>query len=246
MIGDYAFSGCNATQAVTVPQSVVTIGAEAFLNCTGKLTVNCDIPSAHFNSGSFRGSDFSEVEIGEGVTKIGNNAFNQSAVKTVTISNTVTSIGSEAFWGCDKITDLIIPDSVTSIGVSAFEGCSSLTSVVLSESITSISDKLFSGCSLTDITIPNSVTEIGRDAFYLCDITSVTIPENVTLIHGYAFGWCENLKTVFIKAETCPAISKNAFYPIPDGFIIYVPYSSLDSYLDSWGVFSAYLRGYAF
>ena len=246
MIGDYAFSGCNATQAVTVPQSVVAIGAEAFLNCTGKLTVNCDIPSAHFNSGSFRGSDFSEVEIGEGVTKIGNNAFNQSAVKTVTISNTVTSIGSEAFWGCDKITDLIIPDSVTSIGVSAFEGCSSLTSVVLSESITSISDKLFSGCSLTDITIPNSVTEIGKSAFYLCDITSITIPENVTLIHGYAFGWCENLKTVFIKAETRPAISKNAFDPIPDGFIIYVPYSSLDSYLDSWGVFSAYLRGYAF
>ena len=246
MIGDYAFSGCNATQAVTVPQSVVAIGAEAFLNCTGKLTVNCDIPSANFNSGSFRRSDFSEVEIGEGVTKIGNNAFNQSAVKTVTISNTVTSIGSEAFWGCDMITDLIIPDSVTSIGVSAFEGCSSLTSVVLSESITSISDKLFSGCSLTDITIPNSVTEIGKSAFYLCDITSVTIPENVTLIHGYAFGWCENLKTVFIKAETRPAISKNAFDPIPDGFIIYVPYSSLDSYLDSWGVFSAYLRGYAF
>ena len=124
--------------------------------------------------------------------------------------------------------------------------CSSLTSVVLSESITFISSNLFSGCSLTDITIPNSVTEIGSSAFYCCDITSVTIPENVTRIYGYAFGWCENLKTVFIKAETPPAISKNAFYPIPDGFIIYVPYSSLDSYLDSWGVFSSFLRGYAF
>ena len=246
MIGEYAFSGCNATQMVMIPQSVVSIGAQAFLGCTGKLTVNCDIPSAHFNSSPFRGSNFSEVEIGEGATKIGDNAFNQCAMKSITMSNTVTSIGDEAFWGCDKITDLIIPDSVTSIGVSAFEGCSSLTYVVLSESITSISGKLFSGCSLTDITIPNSVTAIGESAFYLCDITSVTIPENVTLIHGYAFGGCENLKTVFIKAETCPAISKKAFYPIPDGFIIYVPYSSLDSYLDSWGVFSAFLRGYAF
>ena len=53
-------------------------------------------------------------------------------------------------------------------------------------------------------------------------------------------------KTQIIKAETPPAIYKNAFDPIPDGFIIYVPYSSLDSYLDSWGVFSSYLRGYAF
>ena len=246
MIGDYAFSGCNATQAVTVPQSVVAIGADAFLNCTGKLTVNCDIPSAHHNCGPFRGSDFSEVEIGEGVTKIGNSAFIGSAVKTVTISNTVTSIGSEAFWGCDKITDLIIPDSITSIGESAFDGCSSLTSVGLSESITFISDNLFCGCSLTEITIPNSVTEIGKYAFLSCDITRVTIPENVTLIHGYAFGECENLKTVFFKAETPPAISRNAFDPIPDGFIIYVPYSSLDSYLDSWGVFSSYLRGYVF
>ena len=68
----------------------------------------------------------------------------------------------------------------------------------------------------------------------------------MTLIDGYAFGKCENLKTVFIKAETPPAISQNAFDPIPDGFIIYVPYSSLDSYLDSWGVFSSFLRGYAF
>ena len=246
MIGEYAFSGCNATQIVKIPQSVVSIGAQAFLGCTGKLTVYCDIPSARFNSSPFMGSNFSEVEIGEGVTKIGDNAFNQCAMKSITMSNTVTSIGDEAFWGCDGLTNVIIPDSVTSIGVSAFEECSSLTSVVLSEGITSIPKSVFAGCPITDVNIPNNVTEVGENAFYRCDMTCVIIPENVTYLHSYAFGWCENLKTVFLKAETPPIVSKYTFYPRSDGFIIYVPYSSLDSYLDSWGVFSAYLRGYAF
>ena len=66
---------------------------------------------------------------------------------SVTIPNSVTSIGSSAFYGCSKLTSITIPNSVTSIETSAFEYCSSLTSIVIPNSVTSIGSSAFSGCS---------------------------------------------------------------------------------------------------
>lgn len=93
---------------------------------------------------------------------------------SVTIPNSVTSIGSSAFYGCSKLTSITIPNSVTSIETSAFEYCSSLTSIVIPNSVKSIGWFAFSGCSsLTSIVIPNSVTSIGSSAFSGC--SSLTI-----------------------------------------------------------------------
>ena len=89
---------------------------------------------------------------------------------SVTIGNSVKSIGDYAFSYCDSLTSVVIPDSVTSIGNSAFWNCTSLTSVTIGNSVTSIGDYAFSYCdSLTSITIGNSVTDIGVMAFYYCD-----------------------------------------------------------------------------
>ena len=249
-IGNYTFYGCSSLQSVTIPSSVTSIGGNAFYGCSGLQSVT--IPSGVTSIGNytFYGcSGLQSVTIPSSVTSIGYSAFyGCSGLQSVTIPSWVTSINSNTFYGCSGLQSVTIPSSVKTIGYSAFYGCSGLQSVTIPSSVTSIGDYAFYACSsLQSVTIPSSVTSIGNSAFYGCSgLQSVTIPENVTLIDGYAFEKCENLKTVFIKAETPPAISSNAFYPIPDGFIIYVPYSSLDSYLDSWGVFSSYLRGYAF
>ncbi|MBQ3151757.1 MAG: leucine-rich repeat domain-containing protein, partial [Clostridia bacterium] len=120
---------------------------------------------------------------------------NRSSVKSVTIGNSVTSIGSYAFYGCTNLTSVTIPDSVTSIGDYAFRGCDSLTSVTIPDSVTSIDDGAFAWCdSLTSVTIGNSVTSIGNSAFYECyRLTSVTIGNSVTSIGSYAFYSCESL-----------------------------------------------------
>ena len=101
----------------------------------------------------------------------------------------------DSFNNRDKITTITIPDSVTSIGDSAFRDCTSLTSITIPDGVTSIGDSAFSYCySLTSITIPDSVTSIGSYAFCDCDsLTSITIPNSVTSIGDSAFRSCNSL-----------------------------------------------------
>ena len=119
----------------------------------------------------------------------------KSSITEVSIGNSVTSIGNNAFYGCSGLTSLTIPTSVTSIGNSAFQYCSGLTSVTIPNSVTSIGEGTFCGCSgLTSIEIPNSVTSIGYIAFEDCTgLTSVTIPNSVTNIGDYAFSRVNNI-----------------------------------------------------
>ena len=132
---------------------------------------------------------------------------------SVTIPNSVTSIGSYAFYGCSKLTSVTIPNSVTSIGNYAFYDCSGLTSITIPNSVTSIENNAFSGCSgLTSVTIPNSVTSIGNYAFYYCSgLTSITIGNSVTSIGGRAFSGCSGLTSITIP-NSVTSIGNSAFY----------------------------------
>ena len=152
---------------------------------------------------------------------------------SVTIPNSVTSIGGVAFYGCSGLTSVTIPNSVTSIGNSAFSGCSSLTSITIPNSVTSIGRYAFSDCSgLTSITIPNSVTFIGIATFAGCSsLTSIIIPNSVTSIGNYAFASCSKLENFYCYAENVPSTDGTAFEESNIAFsTLHVPGSSLSSY----------------
>ena len=119
---------------------------------------------------------------GKPVTTIGHAAFFNSAVTSVTIPDSVTSISDDAFINCPKLTNISIPNSVTYIGFSAFSSCTSLKSITLPSSLSFISGALFLGCSqLTTIHIPVSVTSIGNNAFADCpSLMTVTYPGSKT------------------------------------------------------------------
>ena len=199
-IGNHAFYGCIKLESITIPDSVTTIGYFSFGYCN----------SLHEFKGRFASED-GRCLIIDGVLK----AFAPADVTEYIISNSVTSIDARAFQGY-SLESITIPDSVTSIGDYAFCYCSSLTSVTIGDSVTTIGNNAFNGCSsLTSVTIPDSVTTIGNGAFFACSsLTSVTIGDSVTKI-GYAtFAFCENLNTVYCKAINPPTtiVDNNGYW----------------------------------
>ena len=141
------------------------------------------------------------VTIPNSVTDIGGEAFSYcSGLTEVTIPNSVTTIGGGAFKGCSGLTTVTIGNSVTTIGERAFTSCSGLTEVTIPNSVTTIGDSAFEGCTgLKTVTIGNSVTTIGSSAFEDCtELTEVSIPNSVTNIGSSAFEDCTELKTVTI------------------------------------------------
>ena len=163
---------------------------------------------------------------GKTVTQILPSAFQYSYIKTITIPDTVTSIGSGAFSYCYYLKDVYITDIGKWCGIS-FEDWSAtplnyahnlylngtlITNLVIPNGVTSIGGFAFSRCTgLTSITIPDSVTSIDWGAFSGCTgLTSITIPDSVTSIGGYAFSGCAGLTSVTIP-DSVTSIDVNAF-----------------------------------
>ncbi len=152
--------------------------------------------------GAFKGyNNITSVTIPNSVTRIGEEAFRYcSGLSTIDIPNSVTSIGGCAFGDCISLSTIHIPDSVTSIGGGAFQNCTGLSTIDIPDSVTSIGYNAFSGCSgLKNIIIPDSVTNIGTGAFKNCtSLSNINISKSLSEIAMSVFNGCTGLNQVII------------------------------------------------
>lgn len=177
------------------------------------------------------------VKIEDGVTNIGNYAFNKCKNLTqVILSNSLTEIGRSAFEECTSLTSIAIPNSVTNIVTGAFSGCSSLVDINMSENLTHIGQSIISATGywndknnwdndvlyldnylikakdLTgDYTIKDGTKLLSDGAFYECkDLNKVTIPNSMSKISSFAFDYCEGLTSVVLP-DSITLIGGSAF-----------------------------------
>ena len=159
-------------------------------------------------------------------------AFANSPITSITIPNSVTSIGNGAFNGCKSLTSITIPNSVTNIGSGKyqygcweglFSGCSSLKSIIVKEGnpvydsrnncnaiVETATNTLVVGCQSTNM--PSSITSIGPGAFAgLENLTSIYIPNSIMSIGDAAFQNCFTLTSITIT-NSVTSIGSNAFH----------------------------------
>ena len=217
-----AFAKSKIKGSLTIPNSVTTIGAEAFAHCTelkGSLTLSNSLKTigngAFYNCNSLNGS----LTIPNTVTTIGIAAFGLCTGfnGSLTIPNSVTTIGSSAFSSCQGFKgDLTIPSSIKTIEAYTFSGCFGFNgNLTIPNTVTTIGNQAFWRCTgfKGDLTIPNSVTTIGESAFQHCTgfKGNLKLSNSVKTIGNSAFGRCTGFTGDLILPNSITTIGGNAF-----------------------------------
>ena len=148
----------------------------------------------------------------------------KNIINKVIIENGITSIGTDTFGMCGKITDVNIPSSVTRISTQAFQYCAGLLEITIPNGITEICDRTFRGCtSLKKVDFPNALTSIGTDTFNDCsNLVTVNIPDSVINIGSGAFSGCSKLKSVNM-GNNVKSIDDGAFSECPQLTSLTIP-----------------------
>ena len=174
--------------------------------------------------GTFIGSPIRSVSMSENVTTIGESCFSECEdLTSINLPASVKNIDASAFNGCRRLTNIGLPAGLTSMGKGAFNGCG-FTQFVVPDGITTISNDLFANCSkLTSITLPKSLKAIEGGAFMGCGFTEFVVPDGITTISNYLFANCDKLTSITLP-KGLKAIEQGAFsgcgftdFVIPEG-----------------------------
>ena len=227
-LGHRVFQACDSLASVEIPASVTEIQTDTF---DGYFDADANEGEGNvaFAEGSIfklqdgvlydsenliRVLDWQEnVVAPEGIKYIGADAFNaystqtpnnMETLKSITLPESLVSIGKTAFRACKSLKSITIPKNVSEIGGGAFSSCSSLTSVEILGPVKELTGTsgVFSGCTaLKNVTLPDTLTSLGNGAFNGCKaLEEINLPKGLTEIGREAFNGCESLKEAIIPS----------------------------------------------
>ena len=213
-IGEAAFKGNSSINSVTLPASVVSIGKESFMECTGITSFAFSENLVSIGDAAFKGdTGICALTLPASVVSIGSEAFaGCTSLTSVPLPNGLADIGERAFRGCAALTSVIIPDGVTSVKAMTFADCSGLDSVTFGSRVTRLEDMAFSGCSaLTSLVIPDGVTYISFSVFESCTaLTSVALPDSIEHMGDGVFNGCNGIQSATLPASLADSIPGSA------------------------------------
>ena len=168
-IRDYTFYGCENLASISIPKSVSSISGTAFLECRNLNSFIVDENNSSYSS-------YDGLLYSKDMTKLISCPKNKNEVK---LSNKVKILNDNAFNGCDRLENIIIPNSVTEIGEGTFENCTSLKKIIIPNKVSAIKNGTFNFCySLEDIIISESVNSIDDQCFFSCyNLRNIVVDE---------------------------------------------------------------------
>lgn len=168
------------------------------------------------------------------VVEISDNSFSNSPTEEAILTEGIIYIGKNAFSGCEKLHQVVLPISVEEIEDSAFKNCSNLRSVSLPMTLKTIGSDAFKGTGLKMINIPESVFWLGDGIVADCQLLdSVNLPDNIVKIPDRMFENCMNLKKVELH-EKLEEIGERAFYGCSSMNFLIIPDSVKKIGLDAF------------
>lgn len=260
-IKDYAFNGCSSLGKVTIPGGVQNISPGAFKNSgltevilkEGVMSLSNNsfdgclllkkvtFPTTMKTIGGFSNTGIKEITFAEGAAPeaISDYAFlNCDSLSTITLPNSIKSLGTGAFYDCDTLKSVTLPTGITKIAKQAFYHCGFLQSITIPQSVTEIETEAFAACSkLTAISLPSALTTIGIGCFHSTGLTSITLPEGITTIEPGMFG-SSKLKSAKLPKSLKQITSSSESYTLgnlPNEYSNFRKYISM--YRDNSGAF---------
>ena len=229
----YSDEGCNAITSIAIPGTVKTIGNGAFRGCRNLALVVFEVDEdgkanlTSIGEEAFFRCDLTSITLPNSVTTIGKTAFRDNyKLTTAILGDALTEIKDDTFQYCFALSSVTIPDGVTSIGEHAFQGCNVLTSVRIPKSLSSMGENAFDGCPIKSIELPDAFTAITANLFKNNDLEYIKLGNNVKSIGKGAFGSKldgeEALVLIEINTPTPPTIASDAFSALEDVSVINV------------------------
>lgn len=209
-IGGNAFYGCSSLADVAIPGTMTTLEYGAFENCTSLRSVTIPNSVKTADAPFYGCSNLSDIKVPDHLYET--HIFSGTGITDITVPEGTTAVGS--FADCTKLASITFPEGIKAL--TDFSGCSSLRAIDIPDGVSVIGSALFRGCAnLTKVTIPNSVVSLEWFAFSDCSsLTRITIPNHIATISSGAFSGCSLLTNVTLGSGVA-SIEDIAFHNAP-------------------------------